>query len=68
MRTLHCHVGYALMHMCDAGRAVLVTRAMSSCAQNDPSVPDGAGPELTPEKAQELQQDESAGASGGAGV
>jgi hypothetical protein len=56
------------MHMCDAGRAVLVTRAMSSCAQNDPSVPDGAGPELTPEKAQELQQDESAGASGGAGV
>lgn len=29
--------------------------------QNDPSVPDGAGPELSPELANKLQQDESSG-------
>lgn len=29
--------------------------------QNDPSVPDGAGPELSPQVAEELQQDESTG-------
>lgn len=34
------------------------------CLQNDPSVPEGAGPELTLEKAQELKQDESSGERG----
>lgn len=29
--------------------------------QNDPTIPEGAGPELSPELAQELQQDESSG-------
>ena len=29
--------------------------------QNDPSVPEGAGPDLSPQKAEALQQDESSG-------
>lgn len=33
--------------------------------QNDPSVPEGAGPKLSPELAKDLQQDESSGRAQG---